>query len=57
MSDMVHTHKVNICGENFQIKSDVDPSEIEKIAGYVDYKIKELDTNQVTGDKLKITIL
>jgi len=57
MSEMVHTHKVNICGENFQIKSDVKSSEIEKIAGYVDYKIKELDTTQVTGDKLKISIL
>ncbi len=57
MSEMIHTHRVNICGEQFQIKSDVPKGEIEKIAGYVDYKVKELNINHFNGDKLKVSIL
>ncbi|MBF0431816.1 MAG: cell division protein ZapA [Fibrobacteria bacterium] len=57
MSNLAHTHKVNICGENFQIKSDVPANLIEKIAGYVDYKIKEVGNNSVNGDKVRISVL
>jgi len=57
MQSLEHTHKVNICGENFQIKSDVPSNVIEKIAGYVDYKIKEVGHSSMKGDKLKVSVL
>lgn len=58
MADLTHTHKVNVCGENFQIKSDVPSHIIEKIAGYVDYKVKEVGSHSVNnGDKLRLCVL
>ena len=57
MDKLTHTHKVNICGENFQIKSDVPANIIEKIAGYVDYKVKEISNSSVNGDKLRTSVL
>lgn len=57
MEQMTHSHKVHICGENFQIKSDLSEGLIEKIAGYVDYKIKEVGTRAVQNDNLKIVVL
>ncbi len=57
MNKMSHSHKINICGENFQIKSDVPANTIEKIAGFVDYKVKEIGASSVNGDKLRVTIL
>ncbi len=57
MTELSHTHKVNICGENFQIKSDVPANVIEKIAGYVDYKIKEIGNTSVNDDKLRVSVL
>jgi cell division protein ZapA (FtsZ GTPase activity inhibitor) len=57
MTDLSHTHKVNICGENFPIKSDVPANVIEKIAGYVDYKIKEVSSTSVNGEKIRDVIL
>lgn len=58
MAEMTHTHKVSVCGENFQIRSDVPAHVIEKIAGYVDYKIKEVSSHSAyNGDKLRLCVL
>ena len=57
MANMEHSYKVNICGENFQIKSDQSPQTIERVAGYLDFKIRELSKGGINVDKFRVVVL
>src|SRR3989338_7624789 len=58
MGTMEQSYKVNICGENFQIKSDQPPQVIERVAGYLDFKIKEISKGgSVNVDKFRVVVL
>ena len=54
---MQHSYKVNICGENFQIKSDQPPQVIERVAGYLDFKIREMSKGGINVDKFRVVVL
>ncbi len=54
---MQHSYKVNICGENLQIKSDQPPQVIERIAGYLDFKVKEIGKGTMGADKFRLMVL
>jgi len=57
MSAPENSYKVNICGENFQIKSDQSPQVIERIAGYLDFKIREMSKGGINVDKFRVVVL
>ncbi|MDB5103284.1 MAG: Cell division protein ZapA [Fibrobacteres bacterium] len=52
-----HSYKVNICGETFQVKSDQSPQTIERVAGYLDFKIRELGKGGINVDKFRVVVL
>jgi len=52
-----HSYKINICGENFQIKSDQPPQGIERVAGYLDFKIREMSKGGINVDKFRVVVL
>lgn len=52
-----NSYKVNICGEVFQIKSDQPPQTIERVAGYLDFKIREMGKGGINVDKFRVTVL
>lgn len=54
---MENSYKVNICGENFQIKSDQSPQVIERVAGYLDFKIREMSKGAINVDKFRVVVL
>ena len=54
---MEHSYKVNICGENFQVKSDQPPQVIERVAGYLDFKIREMSKGGINVDKFRVVVL
>lgn len=54
---MENSYKVNICGENFQIKSDQSPQVIERVAGYLDFKIREMSKGGINVDKFRVVVL
>jgi cell division protein ZapA len=54
---MEHSYKVNVCGENFQIKSDQSPQVIERVAGYLDFKIREMSKGGINVDKFRVVVL
>ena len=54
---MKHSHKVHIFGESFQIRSDQPPEVIEKISGYLDFKIREIGNKSVQSDKFRLAVL
>lgn len=54
---MENSYKVNICGENFQIKSDQPPQVIERVAGYLDFKIREMSKGGINVDKFRVVVL
>jgi cell division protein ZapA len=57
MAAMEHSYKVNICGETFQVKSDQSPQTIERVAGYLDFKIREMGKGGINVDKFRIVVL
>jgi cell division protein ZapA (FtsZ GTPase activity inhibitor) len=57
MAAMEQSYKVNICGETFQIKSDQNPQTIERIAGYLDFKIREMGKGAINVDKFRMVVL
>ena len=57
MSSMEHSYKVNICGETFQVKSDQTPQTIERVAGYLDFKIREMGKGGINVDKFRVVVL
>lgn len=54
---MEHSYKVNICGETFQVKSDQSPQTIERVAGYLDFKIREMGKGGINVDKFRVVVL
>ncbi len=54
---MDNSYKVNICGETFQVKSDQSPQTMERLAGYLDFKIKEMGKGAINVDKFRMTVL
>jgi len=54
---MENSYKVNICGETFQVKSDQSPQTIERVAGYLDFKIREMGKGGINVDKFRIVVL
>ncbi len=54
---MENSYKVNICGETFQVKSDQSPQTVERVAGYVDFKIKELGKGGINVDKFRVAVM
>jgi cell division protein ZapA len=57
MTSMEQSYKVNICGETFQIKSDQSSQTIERVAGYLDFKIREMGKGGINVDKFRVTVL
>jgi cell division protein ZapA len=57
MEPVEHSYKVNICGETFQVKSDQPPQTIERVAGYLDFKIRELGKGGINVDKFRVVVL
>ena len=57
MGSMENSYKVNICGETFQVKSDQSPQTIERVAGYLDFKIREMGKGGINVDKFRIVVL
>jgi cell division protein ZapA len=57
MSSLEHSYKVNICGETFQVKSDQSPQTIERVAGYLDFKIREMGKGGINVDKFRVVVL
>ncbi|MFA5353183.1 MAG: cell division protein ZapA [Thermodesulfovibrionales bacterium] len=49
--------EVYILGQRYAIKGDEDPEYIQRIAGYVDRKIKEVCANAPTMPPLKAAII
>jgi cell division protein ZapA (FtsZ GTPase activity inhibitor) len=54
---MEHSYKVNICGESFQVKSDQGPQTIERVAGYLDFKIREMGKGGINVDKFRVVVM
>lgn len=54
---MENSYKVTISGESFQVKSDQSPQTIERVAGYVDFKIKEMGKGGINIDKFRIAVM
>jgi cell division protein ZapA len=54
---MEHSYKVNICGETFQVKSDQGPQTIERVAGYLDFKIREMGKGGINVDKFRVVVM
>lgn len=54
---MENSYKVNISGETFQVKSDQSPQTIERVAGYVDFKIKEMGKGGINIDKFRMAVM
>jgi cell division protein ZapA len=48
---------VNICGDEYSIKTDVDIEMTKKIAKFVNQKMVELKKNSVIRDNLKLAVL
>ncbi len=57
MEKLEHSYRVTICGENFQMKSDQPPQVIERIAGFLDFKIKEVSKGAINADKFRLVVL
>ena len=57
MEQTEHSYKVNICGETFQVKSDQSPQTIERVAGYLDFKIREMGKGGINPDKFRVVVL
>ena len=57
MGNMENSYKVNICGETFQVKSDQPPQVIERVAGYLDFKIREMSKGGINVDKFRVVVL
>ncbi len=57
MEPSEHSYKVNICGETFQVKSDQNPQTIERVAGYLDFKIREMGKGGINPDKFRVVVL
>jgi cell division protein ZapA len=49
--------RVNIFGDEYSIKGDVDPDTTRKVAEYVDVKLKEMREKSASADKFKLAIL
>ena len=49
--------RINILGDEYSIKGDVDPDTTRKVAEYVDQKLKDLREKSTSSDKYKIAIL
>ncbi|NLC69818.1 MAG: cell division protein ZapA [Desulfuromonadaceae bacterium] len=54
MKNVVH---VTILGQKYAIKSDVSPEEVEKVAAFVNDKIREVVTATATVDSLQAMVL
>ncbi len=57
MELMENSYKVNICGETFQVKSDQSPQTIERVAGYLDFKIREMGKGGINVDKHRVVVM
>ncbi len=57
MAGEIHSHKVSIGGENFQVRSDQSPRVIERIAGYIDFKMRETGSSAMTSDKFRMAVM
>ena len=57
MSSPNNSVRVKICGEEFPVKSDMDPEATVKIADYVHNKIMELRKNSSIRNDFKIAVL
>jgi cell division protein ZapA (FtsZ GTPase activity inhibitor) len=55
--ELGHSYRVNICGESLQLRSDQPPHVIEKVAGYLDQKIREISQNTMNGDKFRMVAM
>ena len=49
--------RVNILGDEYSIRSDVDPETTRRIAEYVDRKLIEIRDKSTSSEKLKLAIL
>ncbi len=49
--------RVNICGEEYSIKTDVDVETTKQIAEFVNQKMMELKRNSSIRDNLKVAVL
>ncbi len=54
---MENSYKVNICGETFQVKSDQSAQTVERVAGYLDFKIREMSKGGINVDKFRIVVM
>jgi len=57
MAKEKHTVKVNIFGGEYPIKSEADPEYIEKVAKYVDRKMREISEKVDIRSTAKVAIL
>jgi len=55
--ELGNAYRVNICGESFQLRSDQPPQIIEKVATFLDLKIREVSQHTVNGDKFRLVAL
>jgi cell division protein ZapA len=56
-SSLGNAYRVNICGESLQLRSDQPPHVIEKVAGFLDARIREISNQTVNGDKFRLVAL
>ena len=54
---MENSYKVSICGENFQVKSDQPSQMIERVAEYLDSRIREVGMGNINADKFRLVVL
>lgn len=57
MEERKQSVKVNIFGEDYQIKGDTDASYIQEVAGYVDLKMKEVAEKLSNKLPLRVAVL
>ncbi len=57
MIDNFNSIKVNIAGNEYTIKSDLDVEQIEAVAGYVNEKISDIGSGQTSRERYRIAIL
>lgn len=56
-SNLGNAYRVNICGESLQLRSDQPPQVIERVAGFLDSRIREISNQTVNGDKFRLVAL
>ena len=57
MPELNQITNVEICGEQYKIKSDISPEEVYKLASYVNKKMEEIKNKATSMPLIRIAVL